>query len=519
MSIQPTFNGYVGTIHDALLLFQATINGLLMPVSRRPHDRERAGIIKSGAVFIFSEQGAGIKRWTDGISWSPSRILGNFLVYRQLEKPFGPGEKKRAAKKTKIEDASPTLPSPGGARGGNGGAGAAGQAPGGAPGQQTRYNPYPGQNTNAGGYGDYNYDGSAGGAPGGGGASTGPSPSSERSLVGSLVDSYGFKENGLIKKTISIVVSGIHHHMVSYYKPDDVLNGKFMTPSETEGIRELPITEELIKRQNFRIPPDSLNTTPGQSYSHNGGMYAGGAGGASNSGAAGGAANTGAASATSNTPSAPPQPQQMPYYGQGSYYNQQFQPQMPPPIGRPQGYPSHPQGSQAAPGQYPQSYPADYDPAAASGDQRGYVSGYRPFTTALPGISGSNTPTGAAGGAAGAAHASAGGAEQPHHGYYYNQGAPGHPEQGSANGASGAHAQSSQGAGQGASPSLPPLGGEYSSGAPSNYSAMDPRKLPEGGASQGSTPAGSTPTQAPAPHGPLAAGQRGYGGNYSNPSW
>ncbi|CAG83303.2 Gti1/Pac2 family-domain-containing protein [Yarrowia lipolytica] len=515
MSIQPTFNGYVGTIHDALLLFQATINGLLMPVSRRPHDRERAGIIKSGAVFIFSEQGAGIKRWTDGISWSPSRILGNFLVYRQLEKPFGPGEKKRAAKKTKIEDSSPTLPSPGGARGGNGGAAGGAGAPG-APGQ-TRYNPYPGQNTNAGGYNDYNYDGS--GAPAGG-ASTGPSPSSERSLVGSLVDSYGFKENGLIKKTISIVVSGIHHHMVSYYKPDDVLNGKFMTPSETEGIRELPITEELIKRQNFRIPPDSLNTTPGQSYSHNGGMYAGGASGAG--GAAGGAASNSGAGATtaSNTPSAPPQPQQMPYYGQGSYYNQQFQPQMPPPIGRPQGYPSHPQGSQSAPGQYPQSYPADYDPAAASGDQRGYVSGYRPFTTALPGISGSNAPTGAAGGAAGAAHASAGGAEQPHHGYYYNQGAPGHPEQGAANGASSAHAQSSQGgAGQGASPSLPPLGGEYSSGAPSNYSAMDPRKLPEGGASQSSTPAGSTPTQAPAPHGPLAAGQRGYGGNYSNPSW
>ncbi|KAG5360443.1 Global transcription regulator sge1 [Yarrowia sp. B02] len=502
MSIQPTFNGYVGTIHDALLLFQATINGLLMPVSRRPHDRERAGIIKSGAVFIFSEQGAGIKRWTDGISWSPSRILGNFLVYRQLEKPFGPGEKKRAAKKTKIEDASPTLPSPGGRAASSSGGGS-----------NQRYNPYPGQGQA--GYGDYNYEGNAPGA------STGPSPSSERSLVGSLVDSYGFKENGLIKKTISIVVSGIHHHMVSYYKPDDVLNGKFMTPSETEGIRELPITEELIKRQNFRIPPDSLNTTPGTSYSHNSGMYGGANAGGANAGAAaaagGAAANT--ATSASSTPSSAPPPQQMPYYGQGSYYNQQFQPQMPPPIGRPQGYPSHPQGSQTAPGQYPQSYPADYDPAAASGDQRGYVSGYRPFTTALPGISGSNTPTGAAGGAAGQAHASGAGAEQPHHGYYYNQGAPGHPEQGAANGASGAHAQGSQGAGQGASPSLPPLGGEYSSGAPSNYSAMDPRKLPEGGASQSSTPAGSTPTQAPAPHGPLAAGQRGYGGNYSNPSW
>lgn len=515
MSIQPTFNGYVGTIHDALLLFQATINGLLMPVSRRPHDRERAGIIKSGAVFIFSEQGAGIKRWTDGISWSPSRILGNFLVYRQLEKPFGPGEKKRAAKKSKIEDASPTLPSPGvksqyPAPGGS----TPGQAP-----NSNRYNPYGGAQggAQAGGYGEYYH-----GHEGGSGAATGPSPSSERSLVGSLVDSYGFKENGLIKKTISIVVSGIHHHMVSYYKPDDVLQGKFMTPSETEGIRELPITEELIKRQNFRIPPDSLNTTPGQTVSHSSyqgqthqphnAMYQGGAQGGAQGGSQGGAPAAQTAGSTPGAQASGAAPQSMPYYGQGAYYNQQFQPQMPPPIGRPQGYPSHPQGSQP-PGQYPQSYPADYDPAA-QGDGRSYVSGYRPFTTALPGISGNKTPTGTPG------SASATPGEAPsHHSYYYNHGAP-HPE--GANG-SAAASSASHPSGQGAShsPSLPPLGGEYSSTAPSNYSAMDPRKLPEGGsASSGNTPASGTPTQAPAPHGPLAAGARSYGANsYNNPSW
>lgn len=42
----------------------------------------------------------GIKRWTDGIPWSPSRSLTNFLIYRQLNQPFPPGEKKPANTKT-----------------------------------------------------------------------------------------------------------------------------------------------------------------------------------------------------------------------------------------------------------------------------------------------------------------------------------------------------------------------------------------------------------------------------------
>lgn len=34
----------------------------------------------SGAVFVFGEEESGMKRWTDGRLWSPSRISGNFLV-------------------------------------------------------------------------------------------------------------------------------------------------------------------------------------------------------------------------------------------------------------------------------------------------------------------------------------------------------------------------------------------------------------------------------------------------------
>ncbi|OBZ72400.1 Global transcription regulator sge1 [Grifola frondosa] len=41
-------------------------------------------MIKSGAVFVFSVDESGIKRWTEGLTWSQSRISGNFLLYREV---------------------------------------------------------------------------------------------------------------------------------------------------------------------------------------------------------------------------------------------------------------------------------------------------------------------------------------------------------------------------------------------------------------------------------------------------
>src|SRR3978361_1609969 len=100
-ALSPTFYGHIASTQDALLLFESCLSGALNHVARRPHDRERAGLIRSGNVFIYEEHSSGIKRWTDGVPWSPSRILGNFLVYRELERPFPPGEKKRAMKRNK----------------------------------------------------------------------------------------------------------------------------------------------------------------------------------------------------------------------------------------------------------------------------------------------------------------------------------------------------------------------------------------------------------------------------------
>ncbi|KAI9142952.1 Gti1/Pac2 family-domain-containing protein [Paraphysoderma sedebokerense] len=73
-----TFWGNVEDTVDALLIFQAIQEGKLPKVRRRLVEKERKGI-RSGSIFVFDSE-TGIKRWTDGRLWSPSRIQGNFLV-------------------------------------------------------------------------------------------------------------------------------------------------------------------------------------------------------------------------------------------------------------------------------------------------------------------------------------------------------------------------------------------------------------------------------------------------------
>lgn len=79
--LDPPFRGFVETTYDALLIFEAARRGMVPRVTRRLIERER-GMVQSGAVFVFDEHESGIRRWTDGYVWSPSRILGNFLVSR-----------------------------------------------------------------------------------------------------------------------------------------------------------------------------------------------------------------------------------------------------------------------------------------------------------------------------------------------------------------------------------------------------------------------------------------------------
>ncbi|KAJ5302197.1 hypothetical protein PENANT_c008G06263 [Penicillium antarcticum] len=223
--LEPTFTGYVATTQDALILFEACLTGVLHHVPRRPHDRERSHLVRSGSVFIYEENASGIKRWTDGVTWSPSRILGNFLVYRELDKPFPPGEKKRAMKKAtrRPMPARPGEPYP--RHDSNGGQG---------------YSP---TSSTSGQFADRPHQSEV-----------------ERALVGSLVDSYGFKDSGLVKKTMSVTVMGVTHHLVSYYSVEDVMRGILNPPSMVESLRYIRPRIELTQKQSFRAPIDDLET-------------------------------------------------------------------------------------------------------------------------------------------------------------------------------------------------------------------------------------------------------------------
>ncbi|KAJ1830327.1 Global transcription regulator sge1 [Coemansia sp. RSA 2711] len=81
----------VFSTRDALTIFEACRQGVLPRVVRRLTDAEKQ-LICDGTVVVFDEKQAKMKRWTDGRIWTPSRILGNFLVYRELERKIPPNQ-------------------------------------------------------------------------------------------------------------------------------------------------------------------------------------------------------------------------------------------------------------------------------------------------------------------------------------------------------------------------------------------------------------------------------------------
>lgn len=85
-----TYHGHVRTPADAIILFEACRIGLLPRVQRRLSEKERQSI-RSGSVFVWDEREAGMRRWTDGKSWSASRVSGSFLTYREMEGKRGGG--------------------------------------------------------------------------------------------------------------------------------------------------------------------------------------------------------------------------------------------------------------------------------------------------------------------------------------------------------------------------------------------------------------------------------------------
>lgn len=215
-TLPPTYRGFVANIWDALILFEACLQGILRPVPWRPY--KSGPPTESGDIFIYDEKASGIKRWTDAKKWSPSRVLDRFLIYREVEEPVGSGGRKRVAKRKRTETTDE--PSPKGHSDLNG---------------ITWEEAFPIAPT-------ANEDGSI--TPGL--LSSKRQHIDERALIGSLVDSYDFRPGGLVKKTISISLAETTYHMVSYYKVDDVRNHKLRQPLLDDGLRHFSIRPQLL---------------------------------------------------------------------------------------------------------------------------------------------------------------------------------------------------------------------------------------------------------------------------------
>lgn len=94
--------GYVQTYEEAILMVHASRLGYITPITQRLKVEER-GNLRSGDIFVFVETDNGIKRWTDGKIWSPSKINGQFLLYKEVPRHLSKSAiKKRSLQKDQL---------------------------------------------------------------------------------------------------------------------------------------------------------------------------------------------------------------------------------------------------------------------------------------------------------------------------------------------------------------------------------------------------------------------------------
>lgn len=217
---RPTIKGgYIGTTKEAIALINACLTQNLAPVNFRTNENERHEIICSGNIFVFIDRPNNIQRWRDSLDWSPSRILGNFLLYRQVIKGgrknleqkhheqtlFARGFRscQSSAPQNLLQGCSSTdldeLPF-------------------------TFISPYETRVTCA------------------------------RALCASLMNKPDFIPNGLFKKTISIPVGPDKYRIVAYYTVNDVLFGRLVPVSQLLPSDNKKIFHPELLKHHFKLP-------------------------------------------------------------------------------------------------------------------------------------------------------------------------------------------------------------------------------------------------------------------------
>jgi hypothetical protein len=78
----------------------------------------------------------------------------------------------------------------------------------------------------------------------------------DKDLYGSLITSYPFLEDGLVKKTITLLLGKCHYHVISYYSAEDVRSGRLNVPSHDSIFDHVTVREGLITNKAWRTPID-----------------------------------------------------------------------------------------------------------------------------------------------------------------------------------------------------------------------------------------------------------------------
>ena len=82
--VEPSWNGWIETTGDALLMLEAAHRGLICSVNQHAVISENKKI-NSGSIFVYNTDDTNNECWTDGMQWTAPCILGNFQLFRQLK--------------------------------------------------------------------------------------------------------------------------------------------------------------------------------------------------------------------------------------------------------------------------------------------------------------------------------------------------------------------------------------------------------------------------------------------------
>lgn len=83
-SMQFTYQDYVISTHNTLILFKIYLANHLSPVSQWSNSSEKIQLAQSGNMFIYMKNKSEIKKWINEKNWSRSKIWNSFLIYYEL---------------------------------------------------------------------------------------------------------------------------------------------------------------------------------------------------------------------------------------------------------------------------------------------------------------------------------------------------------------------------------------------------------------------------------------------------